>query len=253
MSKKLIGLTESDLHNIIKKSVNKTLKEAAETEKGQSKFAKAAAMARAKKKYDTADDIDDYAHEKRRSVGDVNGPLSKAYTDAYQNEFSKQQLKMLYKNLVGGSHLHEIVKESVKKMLNEAMNTTGGQFQGGRLAYRKGEEEPVHGKNIAKLRKSPNSPIFNYADKASKNAGLNDYLSNFKSGYNYERDLSDFMNAGDDRNKKIAILIGKILGSDREFMKKFNQVVGDRSLDELTDDELLYIIKNIPLNIRFQK
>ena len=150
------------------------------------------------------------------------------------------------------SDLHRIVKESVQRIVNEAMDTPGGQFQGGRLAYKKGEERPILGQNIGKLRKDPNAPVFNYAEKAGKKAGLKDYGSNFRSGYEYESDLDDFNNAGDDRAAKTAIVVRKILRGGPQFMKKLNQICGDReSLDSLSDDELLDIVKNAPLGDHF--
>ena len=150
------------------------------------------------------------------------------------------------------SDLHRIVKESAQRIVNEVMNTPGGQFQGGRLAYKKGEEKPIPGQNIGKLRKDPNAPIFNYAEKAGKKAGLKDYGSNFRSGYEYESDLDDFNNAGDDRAAKTAIVVRKILRGGPSFIKKLYQICGDRrSLDSLSDDELLDIVKNAPLSGRF--
>ena len=84
--KRLIRLTESDLHKIVKESVNRILNEVGETEDGQDKLARLAA-----KKAVNGDksyfDIDRYAKEKR------NGDSKKInlYTKAFNKE--KERLK----------------------------------------------------------------------------------------------------------------------------------------------------------------
>ena len=148
------------------------------------------------------------------------------------------------------SDLHRIVKGYVKKIISEAMDTAPGQFQGGRLAYKKGEERPIYGQNVGKLRKDPNATIFNYAEKAAKKSGLKDYGKNYKKGYEYQNDLDDFQKSNDNKDK-IAIVIRKILRGGPAFNRKLCQIVGGRSLDDLSDEELLDIVKNVPLEEYF--
>ena len=64
MNKKLIKLTESDLHRIVKESVNKVLNEIGDTTKGQYMLGRLAA--RTKMKGDNISDIKKYASNRRK-------------------------------------------------------------------------------------------------------------------------------------------------------------------------------------------
>ena len=73
MNKKLIRLTESDLHRIVKESVNKVLNEIGDTPKGQ--FMLGAAIGRKIKNspinnYHSRDEMSDYAKKKRIATYD---------------------------------------------------------------------------------------------------------------------------------------------------------------------------------------
>ena len=82
MNKRLIRLTESDLHRIVKESVNRILNEVGETDGGQDKLARLAAR---KSVNGNASyfDISSYAKEKR------NGDPKK--TDLYSKAFHKEK------------------------------------------------------------------------------------------------------------------------------------------------------------------
>lgn len=84
--KRIIRLTESDLHEIVKESVARILNEVGETDDGQKKLAKLAA----RKAYNGDSgyfDVSDYAKEKRK------GDLKKQdlYAKTFHNE--KDRLK----------------------------------------------------------------------------------------------------------------------------------------------------------------
>lgn len=201
------------------------------------------------------DAIEDAMMESSRPVDSSNpsvttNPMSDISMNNNQNESRIMNKKLIR---LTESDLHRIVKESVER-ITEAMNTEPGQFQGGRLAYRKGEERPVHGQNIGKLRKSKDAQIFNYAEKAGKKAGLKDYGRNFRSGYDYESDIDDFKNAGDDRTKKMAVIVRKLMRNG-DFRYKLSRMLNDtgKTLDSLSDEELLDIITRLPLEGRFGK
>ena len=82
MNKKLIRLTESDLHRIVKESVKRIMNEVGETDDGQKMLAKLAA-----RKSFNGDggyfDVADYARQKR------NGDLKRQ--DLYAKTFHKEK------------------------------------------------------------------------------------------------------------------------------------------------------------------
>ena len=84
MNKKLIRLTESDLHRIVKESINRILNEVGETDDGQKLLARLAA-----KKAFNGDasyfDVSEYAREKRK------GDFKKQ--DLYAKSFHKEKDK----------------------------------------------------------------------------------------------------------------------------------------------------------------
>lgn len=149
--------------------------------------------------------------------------------------------------------LHNIVKESVKKIMKEAMNTKPGQFQGGRLAYRKGEQKPIPGQNIGKLRKDPNAPIFNYAEKAAKKAKLGGYGSDFRKGYDYEQTLDDFDNAGSREERLKIAAVNSVLDLLRGIRKGEGPFANGRRLEDFSDEELRDYVKNRMINDYFPK
>ena len=65
MNKKLIRLTESDLHRIVKESVNRVLNEIGDTNRGQYHLGRAAMRRVNMGDYDDAREIDRYAAKQR--------------------------------------------------------------------------------------------------------------------------------------------------------------------------------------------
>ena len=64
MNKKLIRLTESDLHRIVRESVNKVLNEIGDTKRGQYHFGRASMRRFNMGDYDKAGEIGRYAEKK---------------------------------------------------------------------------------------------------------------------------------------------------------------------------------------------
>ena len=87
MNNRLIRLTESDLHRLVKEAVNSILAEVGETDSGQEMLGRLAA-----RKAFNGDsgyfDVNDYAKEKR------NGDLKKQ--DKYAKAFHKEKDKLKY-------------------------------------------------------------------------------------------------------------------------------------------------------------
>lgn len=99
MNKKIIRLTESDLHRIIKESVKRVLNEVGDTSKGQHMLGRL----HAKKVVNSEDDdVFDYARDNRRKVnglndcdefGNTKNPLYNDYVKGFLDELPKQQRK----------------------------------------------------------------------------------------------------------------------------------------------------------------
>ena len=124
MNKKLIGLTESDLHKIVKESVNKIINEIGDTEKGQDALAQARGRADKRNKLlrramgNKYRKISHDAQEKAYSQGEKHGFDIYDPNGAYDKGISKGYEKALAKE----PRLHKIVKESVNKVLREGIN-----------------------------------------------------------------------------------------------------------------------------------
>lgn len=133
------------------------------------------------------------------------------------------------------SDLHNLVKESVNRILNEIGDTPKGQHALGRLAYRKGEERPRMGQNVGKMRKTSGNDIFKYADKAAHKNGM--YGHEFGNGYDYQEDVDNWDNYS--KQEKVTAIISRIMRI-RGFNKLANSNV---SIDDMSDEELLNWIK----------
>lgn len=133
------------------------------------------------------------------------------------------------------SDLHNIVKESVNKIINEIGNTPKGQFALGRLAYRKGEEKPLMGQNVGKMRKDSGNDVFKYADKAAHKNGM--YGHEFRDGYDYQDDIDNWDNYS--KSEKVTAIVLRIMRT-----RGFNKLVSSNaSIDDMTDEELLDWLK----------
>ena len=122
MNKKLIRLTESDLHKIVKESVNKIINEIGDTEKGQDALGQVRGRADKRNKLlggamgNKYRKISHDAQEKAYSQGEKHGFDIYDPNGAYDKGISKGYEKALAKE----PRLHKIVKESVNRILRES-------------------------------------------------------------------------------------------------------------------------------------
>jgi len=122
MNKKLIRLTESDLHKIVKESVNKIINEIGDTEKGQDALGQVRGRADKRSKLlggamgNKYRKISHNAQEKAYSQGEKHGFDIYDPNGAYDKGISKGYEKALAKE----PRLHKIVKESVNRILRES-------------------------------------------------------------------------------------------------------------------------------------
>ena len=126
MNKKLIRLTEQDLHRIVKESVHKIINEIGDTEKGQDALGQAhgRAIARAAK----LGDKDAIARKLRNTARDA---AHKAYSEAEKNNlfagigssFDNGIDKGYHKAKTNETRINRVVKESVNRVLKESDET----------------------------------------------------------------------------------------------------------------------------------
>ena len=84
MKKKILRLTESDLHKIVKESVNRVLiNEIGDTERGQRMLGRVGGRAYDRGDYDYADEVSDYA-EKNSHYGDSDFMHGNMEQQAYE-------------------------------------------------------------------------------------------------------------------------------------------------------------------------
>lgn len=136
MNKRLIRLTESDLHKIVKESVQKILNEIGDTPKGQ----KALGALHARKQFRDDDDSNDvyYYAEKARggdsfdNIGDNTNPLYKdfckgwyKYQDSHPYEMSRFSRKHGAVSTEVNPYTHKAYQytESVNNKLKEGLQT----------------------------------------------------------------------------------------------------------------------------------
>ena len=123
MNKKLIRLTESDLHRIVKESVHKIINEIGDTEKGQDALGQVhgRAIARAAK-------LGDKGGASRKLRNTASDAAHKAYSEAEKNKlfagigssFDNGIDKGYHKAKANESRINRVVKESVDKILSES-------------------------------------------------------------------------------------------------------------------------------------
>lgn len=122
MNKKLIRLTESDLHKIVKESVGKIINEIGDTPKGQDALGQVRGRADKRSKLlggamgNKYRKISHDAQEKAYSQGEKHGFDIYDPNGAYDKGISKGYEKALAKE----PRLHKIVKESVNRILRES-------------------------------------------------------------------------------------------------------------------------------------
>ena len=149
MNKKLIKLTEIDLHRIVKESAQKILNEIGDTPRGQ--FALGAVAARAghrmfnsksDRERDYWNNVENHAaeigHNNVNPEWDDETEYFDNGIDYWQDNMRQYESKNTNNDLIRltESDLHKIVKESVNKILNEIGDTPKGQYMLGRLQTR---------------------------------------------------------------------------------------------------------------------
>lgn len=121
MNKKLIRLTESDLHKIVKESVNKIINEIGDTEKGQDALGQVRGRADKRSQLlggamgNKYRKISHDAQEKAYSQGEKHGFDIYDPNGAYDKGISKGYEKAR----TNGTRTHRVVKESVNRILKE--------------------------------------------------------------------------------------------------------------------------------------
>ena len=123
MNKKLIRLTEGDLHKIVKESVNRILNEIGDTEKGQDALGQVHGRAIKRQQM-----LGDKGAISRKLHNTARAAMEKAHTqgkkhgfDIYDpnGSFDKGVSKGFEKAKTNESDLHKIVKETVNRILSE--------------------------------------------------------------------------------------------------------------------------------------
>ena len=89
MNKKLIRLTESDLHKIVKEAINKILNEVGDTEDGQHLLGRLAAKKSTSGDLDGYYDVSDYAKEKRNGNLKLQDKFAKGFHSEKDNRLRK--------------------------------------------------------------------------------------------------------------------------------------------------------------------
>ena len=125
MNKKLIRLTESDLHKIVKESVGKIINEIGDTPKGQRGLGGLHAR-KVLRNNDLSDDTYNYAQnarggDKYDNRGNNENPLYHDYANGYIDYLNSHPDEYMAnkRKRMSESYLHRIVKESVNRILNE--------------------------------------------------------------------------------------------------------------------------------------
>ena len=127
MNKKLIRLTESDLHRIVKESVNKIINEIGDTPKGQRALGALHAR-KVLRNNDLSDDTYNYAQnarggDKYDNRGNNENPLYHDYANGYIDYLNSHPDEYIAnkRKRMSESYLHRIVKESVNRVLKEGV------------------------------------------------------------------------------------------------------------------------------------
>ena len=125
MNKKLIRLTESDLHKIVKESVGKIINEIGDTPKGQRGLGGLHAR-KVLRNNDLSDDTYNYAQnarggDKYDNRGNNENPLYHDYANGYIDYLNSHPDEYMVnkRKRMSESYLHRIVKESVNRILGE--------------------------------------------------------------------------------------------------------------------------------------
>ena len=143
--KKIIKLTESDLHKIVENTVNRVLNEVGDTHKGQKKLGKLFARQEKdaknvdfrKKPYEWSDKHtkahDTWMHayknsKEDKSIADPEHPFNQGY-DEYNKKNESRNRKSTIK--LSESDLHNIIRNTVNRVLGEAYKPSHNRLKGG--------------------------------------------------------------------------------------------------------------------------
>ena len=128
MNKKVIRLTESDLHKIVKESINKIMNEIGDTEKGQDALGQVHGRAIKRQQM-----LGDKGAISRKLHNTARAAMEKAYTqgkkhgfDIYDpnGSFDKGVSKGFEKAKTNESRINRVMKQSVNKVLRESLEGT---------------------------------------------------------------------------------------------------------------------------------
>ena len=183
MNKKLIRLTESDLHKIVKESVGKIINEIGDTPKGQRGLGGLHAR-KVLRNNDLSDDTYNYAQnarggDKYDNRGNNENPLYHDYANGYIDYLNSHPDEYMAnkRKRMSESYLHRIVKESVNRIINEIGDTQRGQWMLGRLAKRQSDGGGKFNRGVSGI---------NYASDRAYDANGGMYSKDYLEGYEDE-------------------------------------------------------------------
>jgi hypothetical protein len=187
MNKKLIRLTEQDLHKIVKESVSKIINEIGDTPKGQRGLGALHAR-KVLRNNDLSDDTYNYAQnarggDKYDNRGNNENPLYHDYANGYIDYLNSHPDEYIAnkRKRMSESYLHRIVKESVNRVLNEVGDTKRGQYMLGRLKNRQSNGGGKFARGINY------NDAGDYAYKANGNSYSDDYQQGYEDEEKYGR------------------------------------------------------------------
>ena len=199
-------LSESKIDSIIRKVVGKTLNEAAEYDDNDLEYWSIvsqadAAVDRLEREGNVSYGWKDVAEKmgfRLETLNDADLELMKdaieqAMLDANDNYWSKDaEFENDFRNMKTESMLNDIVKESVKKVLNEIGDTPNGQRALGALGMRKA----LRGKYDARDKDCESNKVYNYAKNSRGGDNYDDRGQNDNPlYYDYADGAIEYMNA----------------------------------------------------------
>lgn len=183
MNKKLIRLTESDLHKIVKESVGKIINEIGDTPKGQRGLGALHAR-KVLRNNDLSYDTYNYAQnarggDKYDNRGNNENPLYHDYANGYIDYLNSHPDEYMAnkRKRMSESYLHRIVEKSVHKILNEIGDTHRGQYMLGRLEKRQANGDGKFNRGLSSI---------NYASDRAYDANGGNYSKDYLQGYDDE-------------------------------------------------------------------
>ena len=140
---------------------------------------------------------------------------------------------------VNENQLKKIVKESVKRIIKEHGELYPDSFSAGRRAHLSGEDYPIPGQNIGKMRKDKaKNPLFN----ATKQNAMGD----FKGGHRYQRALMEYENATSEEEKRNICINLFVHAELSGHFKAISRLLNGKTIDELSMDEMDNFMHSLP-------